>query len=57
MPKLESNKSYIILYADDFDIDVWESYCVACGVDLNATEIKINFDYKDVVATLPNDED
>lgn len=34
---------YIILYADDFDCDVWEEYCDVCGVSYNSTYIKIKF--------------
>jgi hypothetical protein len=42
--------SYIILYADDYDWDVWEQYCEICGVSKDASCIRINFDKKNVEA-------
>lgn len=42
--------NYIILYADDYDHDVWQEYCDVCGVGYNATYIKIKFNYKNVEA-------
>ncbi len=41
---------YIILYADDYDCDVWEEYCDACNVSHYATYIKIKFNANDVEA-------
>ena len=40
--------NYIVLYADDYDFDVWEEYCNICGVGCSATYIKIKFDHNDV---------
>lgn len=40
--------NYIVLYADDYDWDVWQDYCDVCGVTYNATYIKIKFNYKNV---------
>ena len=34
---------YIVLYADDFDYDVWKEYCDICGVGYDATYIRFNF--------------
>lgn len=42
--------NYIVLYADDYDWDVWEQYCDICGVDYNASYIKIKFKSEDVEA-------
>lgn len=40
--------NYIVLYADDYNYDVWEEYCDICDVPYYATYIKINFKSKDV---------
>ena len=40
--------NYIVLYADDYNCDVWKNYCDVCGVGYNAICIKIKFDLKDV---------
>jgi hypothetical protein len=40
--------NYIVLYADDYDYDVWEEYCTACGVSYNATYIKVKFNINNV---------
>lgn len=40
----------IILYADDFDHDVWEEYCDVVGVSHNASSITIKFNHRDVEA-------
>lgn len=42
------DKKYIKLYAEDFDTDVWESYCNVAKVPLSATSITIFFDPKEV---------
>ena len=42
--------NYIVLYADDYDCDVWQEYCDVCGVSCDATYIKIKFNYNDVEA-------
>lgn len=42
--------SEIVLYADEFDWDVWEQYCDICGVDYHATCITIKFNREDVEA-------
>lgn len=42
--------SYIILYADDYDWDVWEEYCAICGVSEDASCIRIQFDKNNVEA-------
>lgn len=51
MNKLNPNnrERFIMLYADEFDVDVWEDYCEALGVSSNETEIRINCDYRDIV--------
>ncbi len=36
--------SYIKLYKDEFDNDVWEEYCSICKVSSAATSLKIIFD-------------
>ena len=36
-------KSYIVIYAEDFDQDIWEDYCKICGVSTDCTYIKIKF--------------
>lgn len=41
-------KNYITIYADEFDADVWEGYCIAAGVPKSATQITISFDESDV---------
>jgi hypothetical protein len=38
----------IILYADDFDCDVWKEYCDVVGVSYSASSITIKFDHNDV---------
>lgn len=43
-------KNYIVIYADDFPLDVWEQYCYACKVDVSVTEIKISFYSEDIEA-------
>lgn len=50
MGKQKSNKSRIVLYADEFDEDVWEQYCEICDVPYDSSEITIYFDTKDVEA-------
>ena len=40
----------IILYADDFDHDVWEEYCDVVGVSHYASSISIKFNHEDVEA-------
>ena len=42
--------SHIILYADDFNYDVWKEYCEICGVHPSAISITIIFDDNDVKA-------
>ena len=41
-------KNYIKLYADDFDRDVWEDYCLATNVPTTAVSITIYFEDKDI---------
>lgn len=41
-------EAYIKLYADDYDTDVWEQYCVSAGCPLTSTVITVRFNYKDV---------
>lgn len=52
MGKNNPNKRerYIILYSDEFSNDIWEEYCDALGISPIETEVRINFDYSDVVA-------
>lgn len=41
----------IVLYADDFDEDVWEQYCEICDVPYNTiSEITIYFNKEEVEA-------
>ena len=40
--------SWIKIYADETDRDLWEDYCDACNVPYSATSIKIYFDNKKV---------
>lgn len=40
--------NYIVLYADDFDCDVWAEYCDICKVSHSATYVKIKFNAGDV---------
>ena len=40
--------NYIVLYADDYNYDVWEEYCDICGADYDATYIRIKFKSEDV---------
>lgn len=39
---------HIILYADEFDSDVWEDYCKICGVSRNSRSITIIFNEENV---------
>ena len=43
---------YIMLYADDYlhDTDIWDEICKALGVSSSETEVRVNFDYKDVLS-------
>ena len=50
-------KAHIILYADEFDTDVWEEYCGIADVPDSATEIIIPFDTKKVVYKTARDND
>ena len=40
--------SHIVLYADEFDYDVWMQYCDICDVSYDATYIDIAFNPCDV---------
>lgn len=40
--------NYIVLYADDYDYDVWVEYCDICHVPHSATSIEIKFNLNDV---------
>lgn len=40
---------YIMMYADEYDYDVWEEYCKIFKVSPEEYCIRINFDYSDVV--------
>ena len=42
--------NYIVLYAEDYNNDVWLEYCDICGVDYDTTSIEIKFDPKNVKA-------
>lgn len=46
-----SRERYIMLYSDEYPSDVWEEMCDAMGVSCIANEIRINFDYNDVIVT------
>lgn len=39
---------YLVLYADEYDADVWKDYCDAAGVSYDATEITVKFHGEDV---------
>ncbi len=47
--------NYIVIYADEYDTDVWEGYCCAAGVPLSATSITIKFNESDVEYTCDDD--
>lgn len=47
----------IVLYADEFDCDVWAQYCDICGVDPSATEITIYFNSSEDIEAKYQDED
>ena len=48
---------HIILYADDFNCDVWTEYCEICGEDADACSLTISFDeINGVRAEYENDE-
>lgn len=49
-------KNYITIYAEDFDTDVWASYCCAAGVPLSADSITIKFNDEDVEHTETSSE-
>ena len=50
--------AYIVLYADEFPIDVWKDYCDICKEEHNATSLTIKFDpYKDVEAEYDDKDD
>lgn len=40
--------NHIVLYADNFDWDVWKEYCDICDVGYSATYIDIKFNPCDV---------
>lgn len=44
-------KNYIVIYAEDFDRDVWCNYCCAANVPESATSITITFTDDDVEYT------
>lgn len=46
----------IILYADEFPVDVWKDYCRICGVDSSASAIKIKFKGSDVEPSYEEEE-
>ena len=50
MKKQNLKKNRIVLYADEFDEDVWKQYCEICDVPYDSSEITIYFDSKDVEA-------
>ena len=43
-----AKKNRIVIYADEFDYDVWQEYCEICNVPTDATSIEIKFNDKDV---------
>lgn len=51
MNKLNPNNRdmYIILYADDYDNDIWEQYCDALKISSTETEVRINCNDSDVI--------
>lgn len=40
--------NYIVLYADDYDYDVWKEYCDICHVPYDVISITIRFNLGDV---------
>lgn len=48
---------YIVLYADEYNNDVWEQYCDICGVSCYSTYIKIKFNREDVESDMESDID
>ena len=49
--------NHIILYAEDFDTDVWEEYCKVAEVPSSSEAITIYFDPSKVEAESEEDED
>ena len=41
MNNKNTNNRYIVLYADDFDYDVWADYCNSLGVSIYSESVKI----------------
>jgi len=42
-----SSKKYIILYADEFKEDIWESYMDILGLAYNSKSVRVNI--KDII--------
>ena len=59
MNKLNPNnrERYIILYADEYDYDIWKDYCKALCISPNETEVRINCDISDIITGTEMDED
>ena len=38
----------IVLYSDEFPVDIWKNYCRICDVPNTATQITITFKDNDV---------
>ena len=50
--------AHIILYRDEFDCDVWDTYCEICNEHPSAISITITFDeFKDVKAEYEEDQE
>ena len=43
-------ENYIVLYAEDFNSDIWEEYCEICGESPSAISLRIPFNPQKVEA-------
>ena len=44
-----NRERYIVLYADDYDYDIWEDYCHSLGISVTETEVRVNCNYSDII--------
>ena len=53
-----NRERFLMLYPEDFDnYSTWEDICEVVGVSCECSEIRINFDYSDVVVIEEEDEE